>query len=76
MPFDANGNYVIGSDDIPMVPGPKGAALQGKKSKFQSFLSGMQPQGGQGGGLAGGLSTLAGTGGVGGAIGNAMKFLI
>lgn len=48
-----------------------------RKKKWQSFLGGMQPnQQGQGGGMLGGLSTLAGTGGFAGGVGNVAKFLL
>lgn len=43
-----------------------------KKNKWQSFLGGAQG----GGGIGGGLATMAGSGGVGGAIGNIAKFMI
>jgi len=54
------------------VGGDPSLSTQPRKKKWQSFLGGMQG----GGGVMGGLSTLAGSGGAGGAIGNVAKFLI
>lgn len=78
--FDDSSDYTGGNASNPiMVGGDSSLQLSGaskKKNKWQSFLGGMQPQGGQGGGVLGGLSSLAGSGGLAGGIGNIAKFLL
>lgn len=77
MPFDESGNYVIGGGDDQMMSTGVADQTGRKKTKFQSFLGGLQPQpGGRGGGILGGLSQLAGSGGMPGAVGSVAKFLI
>lgn len=79
MPFDADGNYVVGAGDDQMMSTGVADQTGKKKNRFQSFLGGMQPQpGGGGGGVLGGLSALAGHGSVGGpgVLGSVARFLI
>lgn len=73
---DDSNSYGSGSSSDPIVVGGDSSlqltGMQPKKKKWQSFLGGAEG----GGGVAGGLKSLAGSGGVGGAIGNVAKFLL